>query len=235
MAATVKCLACGHDNKVGEAYCAQCSSSLNLKLCRACEAVNADTAARCHSCGAQFDRRAAAAVAVAPDAKRLPAVHRDEKKPQARSGGARATVLWVVTALAAGGAVFGYYRYEPLRMPVATGLIAAAVEPKPVPVPVEPVAVSVERVAETVEPVSVPVVIRTPEPESLPQTPPVAVVAPAAAPVEPAIESQPRVTHTKAPDTRPASAGATGAKEAGTEPSAACPPGVAALGLCTRK
>jgi hypothetical protein len=52
--ATLKCLACGHDNNVGDESCSSCSSSLNLKLCSACEAINANNAERCHSCNAQF-------------------------------------------------------------------------------------------------------------------------------------------------------------------------------------
>src|SRR4051794_38597797 len=55
--ATLKCLACGHDNNVGDqscSSCSSCSSSLNLKLCSACEAINAHDAERCHSCKAEF-------------------------------------------------------------------------------------------------------------------------------------------------------------------------------------
>src|SRR5690348_15498671 len=52
--ASLKCLACGHDNKVGDESCVSCSSSLNLRLCSACEAINATNAERCHSCGALF-------------------------------------------------------------------------------------------------------------------------------------------------------------------------------------
>src|SRR5262245_31488062 len=52
--ATLKCLACGHDNNVGDESCSSCSSSLNLKLCSACEAINANSAERCHSCNAEF-------------------------------------------------------------------------------------------------------------------------------------------------------------------------------------
>src|SRR5215470_6895834 len=52
--ATLKCLACGHDNDVSDASCSSCSSSLNLKLCSACEAINANSAERCHSCNAEF-------------------------------------------------------------------------------------------------------------------------------------------------------------------------------------
>jgi Double zinc ribbon len=47
-----RCLACQHENKIGERLCEACGSSLNLKLCAACEAVNGDAAVTCYSCGA---------------------------------------------------------------------------------------------------------------------------------------------------------------------------------------
>jgi hypothetical protein len=47
-----RCLACHHENKGGERICEVCSSSLNLKLCGACDAVNGDAVERCYSCGA---------------------------------------------------------------------------------------------------------------------------------------------------------------------------------------
>lgn len=52
--ATLKCLACGQDNRVGEESCTRCFSSLNLRLCSGCEAINDHTADRCHSCGEAF-------------------------------------------------------------------------------------------------------------------------------------------------------------------------------------
>jgi hypothetical protein len=48
---TLKCLACGHDNNVVDERCASCRAPLNLKLCGACEAINAADAERCHGCG----------------------------------------------------------------------------------------------------------------------------------------------------------------------------------------
>ena len=52
--ATRECLACGHQNKPGAFFCAACFTSLNLKLCAACEAANALAADRCHECGASL-------------------------------------------------------------------------------------------------------------------------------------------------------------------------------------
>src|SRR4051812_17158808 len=55
-AATVarKCIACGNENASDVESCAACGSSLDLKLCPACEAINGATADRCHACGDVF-------------------------------------------------------------------------------------------------------------------------------------------------------------------------------------
>jgi hypothetical protein len=71
-----RCLACQHENKIGERLCEACGSSLNLKLCAACEAVNGDAAVTCYSCGAALGGavislvKAQATLAV-PKARRL--------------------------------------------------------------------------------------------------------------------------------------------------------------------
>lgn len=49
--AEVKCLACRKMNVAGDRFCAACGSSLDLKLCASCEAINNPVADRCHSCG----------------------------------------------------------------------------------------------------------------------------------------------------------------------------------------
>jgi hypothetical protein len=101
--ATLKCLACGHDNKVGDESCLSCSSSLNLKLCGACEAINANRAERCHSCGAAFNAPEPAAVPVLEDAvafvelapsKSLPAKIRFVETVLPSRSRARAVALW---------------------------------------------------------------------------------------------------------------------------------------------
>lgn len=101
--ATLKCLACGHDNKVGDESCLSCSSSLNLKLCSACEAINANRAERCHSCGSAFIAREPAAVPVLEDAvafvdlapsKWLPAKVRFVETVLPPRSRARAIALW---------------------------------------------------------------------------------------------------------------------------------------------
>ena len=49
--AEVKCIACNRMNAAGDRFCAACGSSLDLKLCNACEAINNPVADNCHSCG----------------------------------------------------------------------------------------------------------------------------------------------------------------------------------------
>jgi hypothetical protein len=49
--AEVKCLACRKMNFAGDRFCAACGSSLDLKLCASCEAINNPVADSCHSCG----------------------------------------------------------------------------------------------------------------------------------------------------------------------------------------
>lgn len=48
------CLACEHENLRGEKFCQACGSTLDLKLCKQCEAVNEINAHACHKCGTPF-------------------------------------------------------------------------------------------------------------------------------------------------------------------------------------
>ena len=119
--ATLKCLACGHDNNVGDESCSSCSSSLNLKLCSACEAINANEADRCHSCNADFRMEPEVVTSeldtpslrqpVAEEAsagKALPTVWRlatdQARRPSTRS----AAALAVLPLLAVGAAYYFY-------------------------------------------------------------------------------------------------------------------------------
>ena len=92
---TMKCLACGHDNEAGEASCISCFASLNLQLCHACEAINAENAARCHSCGVQ-------------PYPSLPSAWVISGEPRPGSRGLRAA-LYIVPVLAV--AAFGTYHF----------------------------------------------------------------------------------------------------------------------------
>jgi hypothetical protein len=135
--ATLKCLACGHDNNVGDESCSSCSSSLNLKLCSACEAINANNAERCHSCNAQFriepevvtfemDAPPGEHVEEAsPPGRALPAVWqiaaRQARKRSTRSAAALAVLPLLVAGLA-------YYFYVPSQAP-SEPAVAVKVEP----------------------------------------------------------------------------------------------------------
>src|SRR5688572_18236864 len=118
--ASLKCLACGHNNKVGDESCASCSSSLNLRLCSACEAINANNAERCHSCGAQFGPETTDEALI--EEKVLPAAWVAGAK-QAVLRGRRITVaLWLAPALAT--AALGYYFFgSPQAAPVAMTVV----------------------------------------------------------------------------------------------------------------
>lgn len=48
------CLACEHENPRGENICQKCGSTLNLRLCKQCEAINEIKAQACHQCGTQL-------------------------------------------------------------------------------------------------------------------------------------------------------------------------------------
>ena len=136
--ATLKCLACGHDNNVGDEWCSSCSSSLNLRLCSACEAINANDAERCHSCNAEFriepevvtfemDAPPSADLVEepAPAGRTLPAVRRRTtdraRMPKSKLAAALALVPLTLTGL--------YYFYAPSE---------AAKTPQPAPTQVAP-------------------------------------------------------------------------------------------------
>jgi len=122
--ATLKCLACGHDNNVGDEWCSSCSSSLNLRLCSACEAINANDAERCHSCNAEFriepqvvtfemdaPSGGGPAEAAAP-VRALPAVWRLATE-QARKRSSRPAAVLALLPLLAAGAAYYFYAASP--------------------------------------------------------------------------------------------------------------------------
>ena len=124
--ATLKCLACGHDNSVGDQSCSSCSSSLNLRLCSVCEAINANSAERCHSCKAEFRAEpeivtplkadappgGGLAQEAPPVAKYLPAAWRIAAARGRKRRTKVAAALWLVSVLAAG---LGSYFYAVSR------------------------------------------------------------------------------------------------------------------------
>src|SRR3954451_22843352 len=139
--ATLKCLACGHDNKVGDQWCSSCSSSLNLRLCSACEAINANDAERCHSCNAQFVvkpetaepvaveldlRPSAGAGAEAPVYEFLPATWQMPEEPVRKRRPTLAAALAVLPLLAAGTAYYFYAASQASQAPQLAPKVEAA-------------------------------------------------------------------------------------------------------------
>lgn len=178
--ATLKCLACGQENKVGDESCAACSSSLNLKLCSACEAVNASAAKRCHACGAEFGPEAAAPAAVeestvffvqAVAEKSLPATRRLSDAPRAPARRGRA-VAWTLAIALAAGAGYAYYRHDLPALQLAKdylrSVIGSAIAPTPAPAkvveptPPAPVAVSAPKPVAVAESAPPPAPLQTP-------------------------------------------------------------------------
>jgi|SRR4051812_11457037 hypothetical protein len=147
--ATLKCLACGHDNNVGDEWCSSCSSSLNLRLCSACEAINASDAERCHSCNAEFriepqavtfDMEAAPSrapvEATASAGNPLPAVWRLATDHARRRSPRLTAVLAVLPLLAAGAAYFFFSAASlPAEAPHAVPKVEAARKSEPVAAP----------------------------------------------------------------------------------------------------
>lgn len=146
--ATLKCLACGHDNNVGDEWCSSCSSSLNLRLCSACEAINANDAERCHSCNAEFrmepevvtfEMDAPPSVepveAAASAGKALPAVWRLATDHARKRSFRSAAVLAVLPLLAAGAAYYFYAASQPAQAPQVAAKGEAAQKSGPTPEP----------------------------------------------------------------------------------------------------
>ena len=217
--ATLKCLACGHDNKVGDESCVSCSSSLNLRLCSACEAINATSAERCHSCGALFG-----AAAEPPPAEEVTEVRSEATRVEKPlpvewiAGAARASrgdrrmraALWILPVLAVGSAAWYFYS-APQAAPVKRPVVE--VKQAPAPLAQAPVVQQLKQVVVAVE-----------------NKPSIEAKTSAVA------ERRGRITHTKAePSEVPAAPVALPAAPAATGKTAeppACPPGVVALGLC---
>lgn len=233
--ASLKCLACGHNNKVGDESCASCSSSLNLRLCSACEAINANNAERCHSCGAQFGPETTGEALI--EEKVLPAAWVAGAK-QAVLRGRRITVaLWLAPALAA--AALAYYFYAtPGAAPKHVAAAQAAPVEKTSPAtlvktgPVTtlktgPVTVPAVETKTAVEPkrTLAPVTHTRGADVAPPRTQPTPAAVSEPAPV--ALERRIRVTHTKGEAAAPVEPAAAPKSEAPV-----CAPSVFALGLC---
>ena len=243
--ATLKCLACGHDNNVGDESCTSCSSYLNLKLCSACEAINAHSAARCHSCNAEFGIRLEAmsveldpVMSAAPPAeKALPAAWViAAERAKGRSSKLTAS-LWLIPLLGVG---LAYYVYSAFYAVQLTEVVAPAVTGKITPAKTAPALVAAPAaVVKTVEPKRATVEVTHTQPAAVGV--PLKIITSAPAAVE---RGRVPVTHTRAALERAAggaavpaaaAAGPGAPQEKGIEEPAGCAPGVAALGLCKTK
>jgi hypothetical protein len=229
--ASLKCLACGHDNKVGDESCVSCSSSLNLRLCSACEAINATNAERCHSCGAVFGAAAEPPPAEEVTEARSEVPLLEKPLPAAWIAGAALAsrgdrrlraALWILPVLAVGSAAWYFYgapQAAPVKRPVVEVKQAPALAQAPVVQQVKQVVMDVR-----------PAVAQAKAPQLTESKPAIE------AKTSPVVERRGRITHTKAepsevaaaPVATPVAPAATGT----TAETAACPPGVVALGLC---
>lgn len=231
---TLECFACGHENKPGAMSCAVCSTSLNLKLCVACEAVNALGAERCHDCGAPLVeglqvQEAPVPVQVAERLfKEMPRIRllplQQNSNPPVRTG--RLTSLWILSVALAAGA--GYYFASRAQWSVsAPGPTEIASHPE-----ARAEAPSAAEAGGDAPPLAAKTVSAKP-------------AKPAAAQAAPAPTRAPAVTHTHATSSSIATAGTAAPAALVEEPAAAalkkptnnqpatCAPAPAALGLCS--
>ena len=101
----LECLACGHGNKPGDKFCAECASSLDLKLCGICEAMNANGDARCYKCGAALWSEPQAPVLVQDESLPVKRLSDRTSRVFALSTRTRLTVLFVVPIVLLAGTV----------------------------------------------------------------------------------------------------------------------------------
>lgn len=242
--ASLKCLACGQDNKVGDESCTSCSSSLNLRLCSACEAINATSAERCHSCGAQFGPETEPASTLEEVADRapspgrvLPAAWIAGAEQATRRGWRAGAALWLLPIIAVASATYYFYDGAPHAAPAK----------QPTPEAKQAVLEAKQVVLELAQPAPVvrqpPVAAAKPAPAAESRTsfepkralPPVTHtrLAAAATPAKPApaaavaasesapalVERRGRVTHTRAEPAAAAEAGAAQAVAGASVPS----------------
>ena len=162
--ALLKCLACGHENKPGDESCASCTTSLNVKLCGGCEAINASGAAKCYACGAELRAEAPKVkvedkvepkiddkievIEMERPARSFPSKHVYAHTPGAAKVVRRVGVLVVLAVVFVAGGVASHFWYRNGAASSAgpshtvQGKVAMPVEPKVAPAPVVAPAVS---------------------------------------------------------------------------------------------
>ena len=141
---SLHCLSCERENPHDANFCQACGSTLNLKLCKQCEAINAIRAQACYQCGTRFALPQGVAV-------------KQSSAPWRRPARTAASAFGVMTVLATSGFAYrsGY------RQPVARASIVAC-ETALMPMP-QPVAAPVEHEA-TPSPAPVPATVPAPVP-----------------------------------------------------------------------
>jgi ribosomal protein L40E len=244
----LECLACKHENKVGDKFCEACGSSLDLKFCPGCEAINGRTATHCRSCAAELPAEAAAEAPAEPSfrAPQRWRVIEPEYSTGRRIALGTTRFVGALSLVGLGALAYHFYgQWAPAMKAVAAAPAASAAgasaerraepsAPLPAPAPKRPVAEVKQAPKATVAQRTI-----TPTQSTSAASP---VVSTGLKQTPPAAYSHGRITHTRpGPDAAPAEpvqaaviptttdAPAAPAKAA----SAACPEAVAVLGLCS--
>jgi ribosomal protein L40E len=118
-----QCLSCDRPNPSDAAFCENCGSPLNLKLCEQCEAINQSRAEHCHKCSATFVARAETPVRALRFASPVVAT-RARRVPRA------AIALGVAALTGLGGGLAAAYVVTRPKPPA----VPAVAKPLPVPV-----------------------------------------------------------------------------------------------------
>lgn len=249
--AELKCVACHKPNRADDRFCAACGSSLDLKLCPACEAVNNPVADRCHNCGKALGEppetaeveTLVTAVEVQPPPFHAPRRWQtyDARPTLARRLG-RYTKWSLLVGLPIAGAAAWALQHHHLRLPSAgtpapqAATAAAEKNVAAVAGPLAPALVEKVRKPPAVQ-------VRQAGAKSKAATPAAAVAAGKVVPTDiaaPPVAQPGRVTHTRAAPAFPAESsravvgtGAASAAAPAKRPAEDCAPPVAALGMCS--
>lgn len=82
---TLQCSFCSHENPVDAKFCNACGSSLNLRLCGHCGAIDHVASAACYKCGTPFGLDTPELGAGSPAAPDILAAQLGDEEPGARS------------------------------------------------------------------------------------------------------------------------------------------------------
>ena len=158
----LKCLACQHENKVEDKFCEACGSSLDLRFCPACEAVNGRGATHCHSCSTALPADAPKETA-APEAQFRPPLRwrviEVDRSPARQAMVVTGRTLLALSLVALGALAYHFYgEWSPAAKaaaaaaaPAAGASVAPRTEP-PAPAPAPVAAVPAEPIKPKVAP-----------------------------------------------------------------------------------